>query len=312
MAKDTMGIDVSKDRLDAFWHSQEEARSVANTAEGFEQLCAWIGQEDDVLIVFEATGAYHRGLERHLSLAGQPYIKVNPKQARRFAQAIGRLAKTDSVDAKMLARMGVVLDLTPQQIESEDVHDLRELLTARRALVKDQIMAKTRLSTAVNPLIREQLSRRIGDISADVKALDEAIAQIAKQRGTLEERIRRLTTIPGIGRLTATTLLIDMPELGQLDSKKIAALAGLAPMTQQSGKWQGKERITGGRASLRRAIYMPALVAIRFNRDLHDKYQQMVKAGKAKKVAITAIMRRIIVLANTLLREGRDWQPQRP
>ena len=312
MAKDTMGIDVSKDRLDAFWHSQEEARSVANTAEGFEQLCAWIGQKDDVLIVFEATGAYHRGLERHLSLAGHPYIKVNPKQARRFAQAIGRLAKTDSVDAKMLARMGVVLDLIPQQIESEDVHDLRELLTARRALVKDQITAKTRLSTAANPLIREQLSRRIGDISADVKALDEAIAQIAKQRGTLEERIRRLTTIPGIGRLTATTLLIDMPELGQLDSKKIAALAGLAPMTQQSGKWQGKERITGGRASLRRAIYMPALVAIRFNRDLHDKYQQMVKGGKAKKVAITAIMRRIIVLANTLLREGRDWQPQRP
>ena len=103
-----------------------------------------------------------------------------------------------------------------------------------------------------------------------------------------------------------------MPELGQIDSKKIAGLAGLAPMTQQSGKWQGKERIAGGRASLRRAIYMPARVAIRFNRDLHDKYQQMVKAGKAKKVAITAIMRRIIVLANTLLREGRDWQPQRP
>lgn len=312
MAKDTIGIDVSKDRLDAFWHSQEEAWSVTNTAEGFEQLCAWMGQNDDVLIVFEATGAYHRGLERHLSLAGHPYIKVNPKQARRFAQAIGRLAKTDSVDAKMLARMGVVLDLNPQQIEGEDVHDLRELLTARRALVKDQITAKTRLATAVAPLIREQLSRRIDDISADVKALDEAIAQIAKQRGSLEERIRRLTTIPGIGRLTATTLLIDMPELGQIDSKKIAALAGLAPMTQQSGKWQGKERIAGGRASLRRAIYMPALVAIRFNRDLHDKYQQMVKAGKAKKVAITAIMRRIIVLANTLLREGRDWQPQRP
>lgn len=178
MAKDTMGIDVSKDRLDAFWHSQEEACSVANTAEGFEQLCAWIGQNDNVLIVFEATGAYHRGLERHLSLAGHPYIKVNPKQARRFAQAIGRLAKTDSVDAKMLARMGVVLDLNPQQIESKDVHDLRELLTARRALVKDQITAKTRLSTALNPLIREQLSRRIDDISADVKTLDEAIAQI--------------------------------------------------------------------------------------------------------------------------------------
>lgn len=262
--------------------------------------------------LLEATGAYHRGLERHLSLTGLPFIKVNPKQARRFAQAIGRLAKTDSVDARMLARMGVVLELRPQVVEGEDVHDLRELLTARRALVKDQVTAKTRLATARNPLVREQLGRRIEDIGADIQALDEVIAQIARQRGTLEERIRRLMTIPGIGRLTATTMLIDMPELGHLEGKKITALAGLAPMTQQSGKWQGKERITGGRSSIRRAIYMPALVAIRFNRDLHDKYQQLLKAGKAKKVAITAIMRRIIVLANTLLRERRDWLPDRP
>ena len=312
MAKDTIGIDVSKDRLDAFWHSHDAACSLPNTAEGFTQLCAWLGEDDGVLVVFEATGAYHRGLERYLSLAGRPFIKVNPKQARRFAQAIGRLAKTDSVDAKMLARMGVVLDLTPQGTEGEDVHDLRELLTARRALVKDQITAKTRLATATNPLVREQLCRRIDDIDTDIKALDEVIAQIAKQHGTLDERIRRLMTIPGIGRLTATTMLIDMPELGLLDSKKIAALAGLAPMTQQSGKWQGKERIIGGRASLRRAIYMPALVAIRFNHDLRAKYQQLVNAGKAKKVAITAVMRRIVVLANTLLREGRDWQPKRP
>jgi transposase len=312
MAKDTIGIDVSKDRLDAFWHSQDAALSLPNTVEGFAQLCTWLGKNKGVLVVFEATGAYHRGLERYLSLAGQPFIKVNPKQARRFAQAIGRLAKTDSVDARMLARMGVVLDLAPQGIEGEDVHDLRELLTARRAMVKDQITAKTRLATASNPLVKDQLCRRIDDIDTDIKALDQVIAQIAQQRGTLDERIRRLMTIPGIGRLTATTLVIDMPELGHLDSKKIAALAGLAPMTQQSGKWQGKERIIGGRASLRRAIYMPALVAIRFNHDFRDKYQQFVNAGKAKKVAITAVMRRIIVLANTLLREGRDWQPVRP
>lgn len=264
-----------------------------------------------MLFVFEATGAYHRGLERHLSLAAQPFIKVNPKQARRFAQAIGRLAKTDGVDARLLARMGIALDLAPQGVESEDIHDLRELLTARRALVKDQITAKTRLATALNPVVREQLGRRIDDIAADIQALDKVIAQIARQRGTLEDRICRLMTIPGIGRLTATTTLIDMPELGHFDNKKIAALAGLAPMTQQPGKWKGKERITGGRSSLRRAIYMPALVAIRFNHDLHRKYQQMLKAGKAKKVAITAIMRRIIVLANTLLRENWDWLPVR-
>ncbi len=202
MAKDTVGIDVSKDRLDAFWHSQDEGRSLPNTAEGFTQLCTWLGADDRILVVFEATGAYHRGLERYLSLAGRAFIKVNPKQARRVAQAIGRLTKTDSVDAKMLARMGVVLDLKPQGVEGEDVHDLRELLTARRALVKDQITAKTRLATASNAVVKDQLCRRIDDIDTDIKALDQVIAQIAKQRGTLDERIRRLMTIPGIGRLT--------------------------------------------------------------------------------------------------------------
>lgn len=312
MTKDTIGIDVSKATLDVFWNSTQTAQTLPNSEEGFAQLCNWLGQHRDALIVFEATGAYHRGLERYLSKVGKPFVKVNPKQARRFAEAIGKLAKTDIVDARMLARMGSVLDLSPQHTEAEDVHDLRELLTARRALVKDQVTAKTRLATAINPLIREQLHRRIDDILTDIEALDVVIAQIAKTRGTLEDRIRRLMTIPGIGRLTATTMLIDMPELGHLDSKKIAALAGLAPMTQQSGKWQGKERIIGGRASLRRAIYMPALVAIRFNKDFKTVYDHLLKAGKAKKVAITAVMRRIVILANTLLREERDWQPERP
>ena len=146
----------------------------------------------------------------------------------------------------MLARGGCVLDLSLQDTEIEEVHDLRELPAARRALVKDQATARTRLATAINPFIREQLHCRIDDIAADIKALDVVIAEIAKTQGGLEDRIRRLMTIPGIGRLTATTVLIDMLELGHLDSKKIAALAGLAPMTQQSGKWQGKKRIIGG------------------------------------------------------------------
>ncbi|MBS1054715.1 MAG: IS110 family transposase [Acetobacter aceti] len=312
MAIDTLGIDISKDYLDAFWHSRAELRSVPNTPAGFADLCNWVASADDILFVFEATGAYHRGLERHLGLAAVPFLKVNPRQARRFAQAVGRLAKTDSVDARLLAKMGVVLDLGPQRVEGEDIHDLRELLTARRALVKDQVTAKTRRATAVNPIIQEQLDRRISDIALDIRALDDVMAQIAQQRCTLEDRIQRLMSIPGIGRLTATVMLIDMPELGHLDSKKIAALAGLAPMSQQSGQWQGKERINGGRATLRRAVYMPALVAIRFNADFKRKYEQLIKAGKAKKVAITAIMRRMIILANTLLRENRNWLPVRP
>lgn len=140
---------------------------------------------------------------------------------------MGKLAKTDGVDARMLARMGTALELAPQDTETEDVHDLRELLTARRALVKDQIAAKTRLATAINRLIQQQLNRRIEDIVADIKALDYEIAQIAKTRGSLADRIARLTTIPGIGRLTATTMLIDMPELDHLDSKRSQHLRGI-------------------------------------------------------------------------------------
>lgn len=141
------------------------------------------------------------------------------------------------------------------------------------------------------------------DIAAGLKAIDRVIAQTAKTRCALEDRIRRLMTIPGIGRLTANTMLIDLPELGRLEGKKIAALIGLVPMTQQSGKWQGKERIIGGRPSLRRALYMPAMVAIRFNDDLKVAYSHLLNAGKAKKVPILAVMRCIIELANTLLRE---------
>ena len=228
MTKDTIGIDVSKATLDVYWQSRDEARNLPNSKDGFERLCNWIAQHQDVLIVFEATGAYHRALERHLSKQGRCFHKVNPKQARRFAQAVGKLAKTDGVDARMLARMGAALELAPQDAEIEDVHDLRELLTARRALVKDQVATKTRLATAINPLIQRQLNRRIGDIIADIKALDDEIAQIAKTCGSLADRIARLTTIPGIGRLTATTMLIGMPELGHLDSKKIVT-APLAP-----------------------------------------------------------------------------------
>lgn len=315
MTKDTIGVDISKDRLDIYWLSREEARVLPNTTAGFAELGRWIEDEagGDVLVVFEATGAYHRDLERHLGAAALPFVKVNPRQARRFAQAAGKLAKSDRVDARMLARMGVGLDLVPQAVDGEDIHDLRELLTARRALIRDQIAARARLATARNPLIREQLARRIADIDADIRALDAAVDRIAAEgTGDLEARIRRLTTIPGIGHVTATALLVDMPELGSLDARKIAALAGLAPMTQQSGRWQGKARIAGGRATIRRAIYMPALVAVRFNPDLRDAYARLLAAGKAKKVALTAIMRKLVILANTLMREERDWQPNRP
>ncbi|RKF13630.1 IS110 family transposase [Altericroceibacterium spongiae] len=302
-----IGIDVSKDKLDGFNLPDGQHVQVTNDAKGHQALLRWIGKELDTLIVFEATGAYHRKLEIALAGASSLFVKVNPKQARRFAQATGRLAKTDRVDAAMLARMGLALNLTPQQPHRKSLYDLRDLLSSRRALIKDQTAARTRLATADVLLIKQQLKNRLAQIACDIGQINREMLARASSDDTMSRQVKILTSIPGIGVLTAITILIDMPEIGTLDNKQVASLAGLAPVSQSSGKWQGKERIQGGRAMLRRAIYMPALVATRVNPDMKAKYQQLISAGKEKKVALTAIMRKLIVLANALLRKNREW-----
>jgi len=310
--QDTIGIDVSKGTLDLHRRADGANVQLGNDTPGFKRLLKWTGPSAAALIVFEATGAYHRSLEKFLNLHRLPYVKVNPKQARRFAQAVGKLAKTDRVDAEMLARMGSALDLQAQEQPHESLHDLKELLTARRALIKDQTAAKSRLATATVPLLRRQIKRRLAQIARDIAQLDIGMREQADKDEAIAERMDILASIPGVSRLTAITMLVDMPELGTLEAKQVAALAGLAPITQQSGKWQGTARIQGGRPWIRRALYMPALVAVRFNPDLKAKYTQFIDAGKPPKLALTAIMRKLLVMANTLLRDHRMWSEVRP
>ncbi len=274
---------------------------------GHVQLTKWIRLQPASLIIFEATGAYHRQLEQALGTKGIPFVKVNPKQARRFAQASGKLAKTDRVDCEMLAKMGAALQLAPKPICAENLYDLRELLSARRALIKDCTAAKARKATASNTLIKQQLERRLRQIESDTAKIDTLMLDLASQDQRMSERLEILSSIPEIGTITALMILVDMPEIGTLDGKQVASLAGLSPMSQSSGKWQGKARIQGGRPNLRHAIFMPALVAIRFNPDLKAKYDQLVATGKEKKVAITAVMRKRLVFANALLRDHRKW-----
>lgn len=308
----TIGIDISKGALDAYRLTDGKHFRVLNTKAGHKTLLAWIGKSKTQLIVFEATGAYHRQLELSLGRASFSFAKVNPKTARRFAQAIGKLAKTDRVDACMLARMGSALELEAQTPQNENLHDLRELLTTRRALVKDQAAAKARRATATLALITDQLDKRLTQVENDIRVVNAAIAEIIAEDPMMSQRLSILLSIPGVGPVTASTMLIDMPELGTIDGKQIASLAGLAPISRQSGKWQGKERIQGGRAIFRRALYMPALVSTRFNPEFKMKYEQMLRIGKLKKVALTAIMRKLLVMANALLRDGRIWSESRP
>lgn len=308
----TIGIDISKDRLDAYRRSDGQHIQVTNDKTGHKALIRWIGKGDLPLVVFEATGAYHRRLEATLAASGIPFAKVNPRQARRFAEATGRLAKTDRVDAVMLARMGAVLELEGQDAPSETLFELRELLATRRALIKDRTAARTRLCAATLPLVKRQLAARIRQVETQLAQIDAALAGKVAQDKAMSRKLAILVSIPGVGETTALSMLIDMPELGTLEGKQAASLAGLAPISRQSGTWQGRERIQGGRPLLRRAIYMPALVATRFNADLKAKYEQLIRAGKPAKVALTAVMRKLVVMANALLRDGREWSQTRP
>ena len=190
-------------------------------------------------------------------------------------------------------------------------YDLKDLLAARRALIKDRTAAKARSATVTHALVKQQLGKRLRQIECDIVKIDAAMLALARQDQPMGERLDILSSIPEIGMITALMILVDMPEIGALDSKQVASLAGLAPLSQSSGKWQGKARIQGGRPNLRHAIFMPALVAIRHNADLKAKYEQLVAAGKEKKVAITAIISKLLVLGNALLRDHRKWTEKR-
>lgn len=308
----TIGIDISKETLAAYRLPDNQCIEVANDRVGQKALVRWIGKQNGSLVVFEATGAYHRHLEAALAANGTAFAKVNPRQARRFAEATGRLAKTDRVDAIMLAKMGAVLGLKADQPKSEVLHILRELMTARRALMKDKVAAKARLQITRQTLLKNQINARLKQIEIQIRQVDAAIAEKVQLDEALSNKLAILISIPGIAKTTAFSMLIEMPELGTLEGKQAASLAGLAPMSRQSGKWQGKERIQGGRAFLRRAIYMRALVATRCNPGLKAKYDQLIRAGKSGKVAVTAITRKLIVMANALLRDDRKWSELRP
>ena len=307
MTEANIGIDISKDHLDVHRLPGDERRRFDNSKAGHKALIRWIG-DTPARVVYEPTGRYHRTLERALAAAGMPIAKVNPRQARRFAEATGNLAKTDALDAAMLTRMGAVLSLEARPVPSAIINDLRDLRTARNALIKDQVAALTRAKAITLPLLKRQNAARLKQIEAQREAVDAEINALIQGDPDLAQRFAILCSIPGIAEVSAAMLLIEMPELGSLDEKQVAALAGLAPIARQSGNWKGKSFIRGGRQQVRQGLYMPALVAIRFNADLKTKYEQLMKAGKAPKQAITAVMRKLIILANALLKKGRQWQ----
>jgi transposase len=301
----SVGVDISKDTLDVAIHPGGESFRITNNPEGHRALIKRLKGFDIARIVFEATGAYHRLFQQALVEAGLPWVKVNPCQARRFAQATGKLAKTDRCDALMLARMGAVLDLETRAPASKTVEVMRELVNARDALIKDRVAALNRQAIAVSPLIKRQLAQRLRQI----EAIDRRLKTLRNADSDLCQRFDILTSIPGVGEVTANVLVVETPELGRLEHAQAASLVGLAPVPRDSGQTHGKRSIRGGRPRARQALYMPALNAIRLNPEFKAKYEAMVKAGKPAKVAIVAIMRKLLILANALIRDQRKWAP---
>lgn len=303
----TIGVDISKTHLDA--HALPSGRSArfANSAAGARKLAAWAGPAK--CVVYESTGPWHRALEEALS-GELPLSRVNALRARRFAQALGQEAKTDAVDAQVLAKMGAAMELRRVEPSTPARRHLDELQTARDALVRDRTAALNRRHQVRHPMLKRHLKQRLAQMERQIKALDAETGRLIAADEALSRRAEVLTSIPGIARVTATGLLTEMPELGRIDGKAAASLSGLAPVTRESGAWKGRSFIGGGRSRPRRMLYMAAVSAITHNPDLARKYRELRERGKPPKVALVAVMRKLVVLANALLAQDREWTPR--
>ena len=307
-----IGIDVCKSHLDIHVHPHDVALRVNNDRCGIGALVHRLAAYRIELVVLEATGKWHRPVHRRLHEAGYPVAVVNPYRSRKLADAMGHLAKTDAIDARTLARFGEALHPRTTPPPPAAVADLRELVAARRSDVAELTSLTNRLGTTQHRLVARQLRNRIAMLKRHIKALGDAIAQAVNDVPALAQLFRILISIPGIGSVTATSLIAELNELGRCSRTEIAALLGVAPMNWDSGLMRGWRIIKGGRAPLRAALYMAAISAIRCNPDLKAFYKRLRDNSKKPKVALTAVMRKLVILANTLVRENRTWSPVAP
>lgn len=303
-----VGIDVSKAMLDVFDGAIGRSERIDNAAGAVAALIErWHSRR--VFVLFEATGRYDGVLRAALHKAAIPFARVNPQRARDFARAVGFLAKTDAVDARMLAMMAERLQPNADRPSERERERLRACHKRRDQLVHMRAQERTRLSEACEPEEREQIQRHVEWLSSEIKSLEGRIRTIIASAPQLNQLCKRLRKAPGIGQVAAATLLALMPELGTRSPKAIAALAGLAPLNRDSGQQRGKRTIAGGRKRVRDALYMAALSAARSSPHFTRIYKALIAAGKAKKTALIAVARRLLVALNAMIRDNADFKP---
>lgn len=305
-----VGIDVCKAWLDVHLHPTGQSFRVSNSKDGIGSLCKELAGAKVALAVVEATGKLHRLAHLMLSTAGYPVAVVNPLRSRKFAEALGQLAKTDKIDARLLALYGACLSPKATPVPARTLAELQELVLARQAAKADETALKNRHTAAESKVLRRVLQRQLNACAQAIEALDAAIEVLLESDAALKRRYGILTSIKGVGPVVAATLAACLSELGLLPAQKIAALAGVAPFNDDSGDGRGLRRIKGGRAHVRTALYMAAVSAARCNPDLKAFYSRLRAAGKEAKLALTAVMRKLAALANTLIREDRHWTPK--
>ncbi len=302
-----VGIDVSKAWLDVAVHEGTTCFRLGNDAPGIAELIQRLEEMKVALVVLEATGGFEALAVAELAHADIPVVIINPRRVRAFARSTGRLAKTDKLDAKLLAHFAFAVRPEPRSLPSEAEERLTGLMTRRRQIVDMLTIEKNRLQT-VRAEMREDIESHIGWLKANLAKLDKDIRQFVADTPAWKEKDAILRSVPGVGTVTSNTLLAMLPELGKLNRQQIAALVGVAPVNKDSGKKQGKRRVYGGRASVRSVLYMAALAAKKFNPVIRRFYERLLKQGKEKKVALTACMRKLLVILNAMLRTNQAWR----
>lgn len=302
-----VGIDVSKDYWDVAIDGENKVRRYATSPEGLKDLLGQLATLSNVRVCLEATGGWERVLVDALHHHAISVAVVNPRQIRDFARAMNQLAKTDAIDARVIARFAAMMEPTPHEKPSENQEKLRSLRTRRNQVVDMLTQEKNRLATQHDPEIRQLINRSIDWYKQQLKEIDQQIEQRIEADASLRQKAALLTSVPGVAMATASALLTEMPELGNLNRREAARLAGLAPINRDSGKMRGKRMIGGGRRTVRRALYMATLVATRFNPRIRQHYQHLLSQGKRKLVALAACMRKLLLILNTILKTNTPW-----
>ena len=301
-----IGIDVSKENLDVYILEHDKHFQFSQTEKGLSELVETIKPFNTALVVLEATGGFENNAASILASSNIPVAVVNPRQVRDFAKATGTLAKTDCLDAKIIAMFGKAIKPNVSPLPDETLKQINLLVRRRSQLVSILGQEKNRLSLA-RGFMAKSIKKHVIWLKKELNELDKNINDFIKSSPIYKEKVQILKSTPGCGPILASSLIAFMPELGKLNRKKIALLAGLAPLNNDSGKFKGKRRIRGGRENIRSVLYMPTMTAIRFNPAIKEFYERLLSKGKPKKVAITACMRKLLVTLNAMCRTNAEW-----